>query len=230
MTRSTARSRCRDAGSIARCHLDRHARARIVTPINQWSFRLARVLNQGQTGLCPYFRDAALLHGCSSKRGGHPWRDCLALIVLDGGHGVAEKKERVTRGWRRERRVDRLILSKFIEPPSDGDDISDCTSLCNVREGNNQRGFEVSRARRRFLHLDRSLRRLMNGAAVWLVTFRRDRWFCRGSVQVWKLPSTGVMELEKENIRKERWKSNSKFVMCIASSIYEARNRPDGWG
>lgn len=38
------------------------------------------------------------------------------------------------------------------------------------------------------------------------------------------------MELEKENIRKERWKSNSKFVMCIASSIYEARNRPDGWG
>lgn len=60
----------------------------------------------------------------------------------------------MTRGWRRERRVDRLILSKFIEPPSDGDDISDCTSLCNVREGNNQRGFEVSRARRRFLHLE----------------------------------------------------------------------------
>ena len=105
---------------------------------------------------------------------------------MEGYAWHSEKKEREARGWRKkvqraERKsaslpLDRLNSSKFIEPPSDGDDISDYVQLFRSvtfgqREGDNQRAcFELSRARRRFLHPDRSLRRLMNGAAVWFVT------------------------------------------------------------
>lgn len=122
-----------------------------------------------------------------------------ALMVLDGGLRMALRKEgeggkgmekggsKGGEGKSASLPLDRLNSSKFIEPPSDGDDISDYVQLFRSvtfgqREGDNQRAcFELSRARRRFLHPDRSLRRLMNGAAVWLVTFRRDTWFCRGS-------------------------------------------------
>lgn len=50
----------------------------------------------------------------------------------------------------------------------------------------------------------------------------------RSSLKVTEHGGNGIRE--GEYTEKERWKNNSKFVMCIASSIYEARNRPDGWG
>lgn len=145
-------------------------------------------------------------------------------MVLGGGlRGVAEKKERVTRGWRRERRFKGRRESRPLSARSTyfikvhrasirWRWISRIEYNVGQREADNQRGFELSRARRRFLRP-----KPIEVYAGWWMERRCGSWrfggiagFVADPFKFESYEVMGVMELEKENIWKERWKNNNE--------------------